>query len=92
MPNYDFICNSCSSAWDDSMPIADRDKPVEEPCPFCGAPKAVERLVGAPAIGDPVRLGIKKPPKAFQARLRDIAKKFNGGKINGRHGGNITET
>ena len=51
--------------------------------------------MGSPAIGDPVNLGIKKPDKAFQNRLRQIHEnaKAVGGDVlgNSTYGHNITE-
>ena len=52
-------------------------------------------MIGSPAIGDPVTLGIKKPDKAFQNRLRQIHEnvKSVGGDVlgNSTYGHNITE-
>ena len=37
---------------------------------------------GAPSIGDPVRLGLKKPHDAFRDKLKDIKRKHYKSNIN----------
>jgi len=43
----------------------------------------IERYFGgAPSIGDPVRLGLKKPDDAFRDKLKDIKRKHRRSIIN----------
>ena len=72
MPNYDYHCEQCEYTWEDFLPIARRNDPCEKPCPICcGGP--VKKLIGSPAIVDPVLIGVKRPITGFQKRLREIA-------------------
>lgn len=64
-PCYDYKCTSegCDYFEEKNVPIADMDKPCEEPCPQCGE-KTVVRIFGAPVInlgyrGSSVQSGTK---------------------------------
>jgi putative FmdB family regulatory protein len=46
---YDYYCDKCDKQWEESHPIADRDKPVGEACP-CGKGGTVKRGVCAPSL------------------------------------------
>lgn len=35
MPNYGFICEKCETGFDCLLSIANRDNPLNEPCPHC---------------------------------------------------------
>ena len=35
MPNYDYHCKECGHEFTQMVPIADRDKPLNEECPSC---------------------------------------------------------
>ncbi len=39
----------------------------------------LEFIVGAPAIGDSIRLGLRKPDAAFRDRLKEIKKQHSKG-------------
>lgn len=41
MPNYSYMCESCSEKWDCIMNMNDRDKPTKSPCPKCKEKKVV---------------------------------------------------
>ena len=38
MPYYDYVCEKCGHEFEESLKIADRDAPTEQPCrfPTCG--------------------------------------------------------
>ncbi len=95
MPLYDYKCKTCEHVWEEEQTIASRNNPRYSPCPECGTSDNIILLIGSPAIGDPVNLGIKKPDKAFQNRLRQIHEnaKAVGGDVlgNSTYGHNITE-
>lgn len=76
MPIYDYRCKECETRFEKSVPM--KDFKQQQECPACGA--ASERTVGAyaPAIGDPIRLGIKKPDQGFRDLLRRIDQKTPG--------------
>ena len=91
MPFYDYKCTSCGTVYRDrQFSVADRLKPTEETCSACDEPTVI-LLMGAPSIGDPVRLGIKKPDPAFQNHLKKITKDMPGANRDVRFTENITE-
>jgi len=66
MPNYEYKCNKCEMIFETNLKIADVDYPETQTCPECGAEKSLHWwLSSAPAIGDPIKLGITRPPDAF---------------------------
>lgn len=78
MPLYEYECNVCHHYWEGQLPIADRNKPVESPCPICATIDSVEKvLTGAPGIGDPIRLGLRKPSEGHRDILRAMKKKLD---------------
>ena len=95
MPFYDDKCKECNHNWKEQQSIDARNDPSYNPCPDCGSSGDIILVMGSPAIGDPVTLGIKKPDKAFQNRLRQIHEnvKSVGGDVlgNSTYGHNITE-
>lgn len=78
MPMYDYLCASCGTTFEKNVRMSEYQSTQE--CPSCSA--QAERTVGgyAPSIGDPVRLGITKPPEAFRDLLRNMADKYPGAK------------
>lgn len=75
MPLYQYTCESCSHPFELRLSMDDRMKPTTEPCPNCKRENTVIKDACAPAIGDPVRLGIIKPPSEFREILSKIKKK-----------------
>lgn len=76
MPLYDYVCGTCDKEFERRLSMSDVDLPLSEPCPFCKS-GTVTKLLSAPAICDPVRMGVKKPPADFQ--------KYVLGKIQQKH-------
>lgn len=74
MPRYLYNCSSCSVVWEEQRLIADRAIPTQEACPFCAAETGIELVPAAPAIGDPMRLGVRRAPDAFNDVLKNIKK------------------
>ena len=72
MPLYDYECKHCGSFFDELLSMSDRQKPTKEPCPKCKAKEVVQILLTM-NIGDPVRLGIKKPSREFNEVLTKIS-------------------
>lgn len=66
MPNYTFKNKETGEVLNLSMKIAERDKFVEE------NPHLQQQIVGAPALGDPARLGRLKPDDGFRDVLRNV--------------------
>lgn len=46
---FDYTCAYCQLIWEENHLSADRDIPLEKPCPHCGG-GAVSRMVAAPGI------------------------------------------
>jgi predicted nucleic acid-binding Zn ribbon protein len=72
MPIYTFIDKQTGEETTQMMSISQLDK-------FCKKNAHLEQVIGAPAIGDSVRLGFKKPDSAFRDHLKEIKKKHSGG-------------
>lgn len=70
MPLYDYRCAACDHVFEKTVRMSEYQDKQE--CPECK--EMAERTVGgyAPAIGDPVRLGITKPSEGFRDLLRSI--------------------
>lgn len=73
MPIYDYACEKCSHAFEKTLRISEMLQPESEACPSCGEMNAVKKhLMAAPAMGDPVRLGIRKIPGDFKEVLQKV--------------------
>ena len=65
MPLYDYRCTKCNHTFEQFEKIDDRNKPSKKPCPSCGKKKVELNIVGAAAICDPVRIGVKRHDKGW---------------------------
>ena len=74
MPVYDYKCSSCNQEFTRISNIACRDDPENESCEKCNH-FSIKRQVGAPAIGDSVRLGLRTHDDGFREVLSKIAEK-----------------
>jgi hypothetical protein len=72
MPTYTFIDKETGEETTRLMSISEMEK-------FCKKNTHLEQVIGAPAIGDTVRLGLKKPDNAFRDHLKEIKKKHSRG-------------
>lgn len=72
MPNYTFRVKKTGEEITEFMSISALDK-------FIKKNPHLEQVIGAPAIGDTVRLGLKKPDAAFRDKLKEIKKKHSRG-------------
>jgi putative regulatory protein, FmdB family len=61
MPLYDYQCSQCNFLFERKLPMSDYKLPESDPCPECNKIECVTQVITAPAIGDAIRLGIKKP-------------------------------
>lgn len=82
MPLYEFKCTSCSHIFEKFLSIADRNTPLEEECPNCKNTGTVEKMLSAPPMGDPVRMGLIKPPGGFRDVLQKIHERTPGSVLN----------
>jgi len=81
MPLYGFECVACGHGFEHFLKIAQRNDPVEAPCPKCGE-FSVHQQLGANPVLDPYRMGIHKPPEGFRDLLRHIKHRNYGNKLN----------
>lgn len=68
MPIYSFKDNNTGKQWNDSMSIADKEQYLKD------NPHIVQELTSAPALGDSVRLGIRRVDNEFRDVLRNVKK------------------
>lgn len=66
MPKYTFRDNETNEEFDIIMSISERDQYVQD------NPHLTQLITGAPAIGDSVRLGLRKPDEGFRDILRNV--------------------
>lgn len=79
---YDYECKSCKTLFSKSLKLSDRLVPVREPCPVCNNTGHIHQVIlGAPAIGDSVKLGLIKPDSGFKEVLQKIHEKTPGSKL-----------
>ena len=71
MPTYDYKNEETGEVTEKFMSISDMEQ-FEKDNPH------MKKIIGAPVIGDPVRLGVKKTPDSFNDMLKTI-KKTNAG-------------
>lgn len=74
MPLYDYQCSQCSFIFERKLPMSDYQLPELDPCPECNQTKCVAQVLTAPAIGDAIRLGIKKPDSGWGDVLSKVKK------------------
>lgn len=73
MPNYTFLntlTNEYSTLY---MSMDEREQFVKD------NPHMQQQIHSAPALGDSIRLGLRKPPDSFRDVLREIKKKHSKG-------------
>ena len=73
MPTYRFKNITTGEEHEEFMSISARETYLAE------HPELVQMVNGAPAIGDSIRMGLRKPDDAFRDRLKDIKKAHSGG-------------
>lgn len=76
MPTYTFVDNNTGKHFEDSMSIAEKEEYLQS------NPHISQTILHAPALGDPTRLGLKKPEQGFRDLLKDIKKNNRKSKIN----------
>ena len=74
MPYYDYVCESCGLEFEESLPIVDRNIPIEQPCRVATCGGKVKMLFAKPYIGDPWSFTGKKIDDGFKDRLKEIKK------------------
>jgi hypothetical protein len=67
--------------------IDNRYNPEKKPCPNCSE-KSVKFQIGCPAIGDSVRMGLKKPDAGFKEVMSKVKEKHKINQLKDRKWGN----
>lgn len=70
MPSYDFKCLQCETTFPVLCSISSRTEPKE--CPNCKCMETQQVILGAPSMGDSVRLGLQKPSQEFRQLMKSI--------------------
>jgi hypothetical protein len=73
MPSYTFKNLNTGEEWTDIMSISEREEFLSK------NPQVQQQLTSAPALGDSIRLGLRKPDNGFRDRLREIKKAHSKG-------------
>lgn len=73
MPTYLFKDLNTGEEQELFMSISEREQYLED------NPHMTQLVHGAPALGDPIRLGLRKPDDGFRDRLREIKKHHSRG-------------
>lgn len=79
MPLYDYQCKTCENIFEKQTKISEMNSP--QVCPNCESSDSEKFIGGAPAIGDPVRLGIKRPDKSWSNVLQRIHERTPGSQL-----------
>lgn len=87
MPMYDYLCSECGHRFEQMEKIDNRKNPEKSPCPSCGK-QGITFQIGAPAIGDSVRLGLTKPDDGFREVMAKIKQKHKINQLKDRKWGN----
>ena len=73
MPSYTFLNTESGEMVTTIMSIAEREEYLK------ANPHIQQQLISAPALGDSIRLGLKKPDNGFRDRLKEIKKQHSKG-------------
>lgn len=73
MPTYKFYDSTTNSEYEEFMSISELDGYLNKNI------NLTQLINGAPAIGDSIRLGLRKPDSAFRDKLREIKKAHSRG-------------
>ena len=76
MPTYQYFCKKCNHEFEEKHLVVERELPKTLPCPSCNEKDSVDIYIKNISIGDPIRLGIRKPDKGMQQVLTAINNKY----------------
>ena len=76
MANYTFLNKTTNEQFDISMAISELDTYKEN------NPHFEQLIVSVPRIGDPTRLGLRKPDAGFRDVLKKVKKAHRGSTVN----------
>ena len=66
MPYYDYKSDKCGHEFEESLKIADRDAPTEQPCRFSTCGGEVKMVYAKPHIGDPCIIRVRRQMKGLK--------------------------
>jgi hypothetical protein len=75
MPTYTFINNDTGEQFTQFMSISEMET-------FLNDNKNINQIIGAPAIADPTRMGIRKPDQGFRDVLKKVKSSHRGSTVN----------
>lgn len=70
---YEFQCDDCETVFAVHCSMADRLNP--HPCTSCNSTNNHQVILGAPALGDSVRLGVRRTDDGFKEVLAKVHEK-----------------
>jgi hypothetical protein len=76
MPTYTFKDKDTQAVFDKQMPMSEREQYLKD------NPNLEQLIVNPLAIGDSIRLGLRKPDDGFRDALREVKKKHKHNTIN----------
>lgn len=76
MPTYLFFNKKTSEEFELFLKISELDQYKKD------HPELEQRVIGAPGLSDPARLGLVKPAAGFRDLLKNIKSKHRGSSIN----------
>jgi putative FmdB family regulatory protein len=72
---YEFQCNKCGHLWEENLPIARRNEPLDGPCPNCKKKGGVEKQFVTSICYDTKSSGaISRTPDSFNDLLKNMKK------------------
>jgi putative FmdB family regulatory protein len=72
MPIYEYGCSKCELVFERLLKMSEADIPLAEPCPECGSEGTVGQLMSTFALGDPIRMGVKRPDGGWGDVLKKV--------------------
>jgi putative FmdB family regulatory protein len=72
MPTYGYKCKDCGHTFEKFCSIANRGKPLGEPCPECNKITVEQQIGGAGVVPDSIMLGRKPVDEGFNEVLARI--------------------
>jgi putative FmdB family regulatory protein len=74
MPIYEYGCSKCETVFERLLKMSEAELPVSEPCPECGSEGTIDQRMSMFAMGDPIRMGIKRPDSGWGDVLNRVKK------------------
>lgn len=71
---YKYMCSKCEHVWEEKLPINDRNKPLDLPCPNCQEKGGITRVFEMPALVSTPPDILKKAGSGWNDVLKKIKK------------------